>query len=86
MDDVRSSYLNQRLSGSYSGLDTFLRNNKRFQDKAAVEKELLKLDAFSLHRKVTSKFKRRRTLFRFANEILACDLKDISNITKENSN
>ena len=77
--------MDQRLNGSYSGIDTFMRNNQKFGDKAAVEKELEKLDTYSLHRKVTSKFKRRRTLFRFANEILACDLKDVANISKQNN-
>jgi len=38
-------------------------------DKRKVEQELQKLDAYALHKNVRSKFKRRRVLFHFINEV-----------------
>jgi Integrase core domain len=83
--DIRRSYLNQRFSGAFSGLSGFLKNRKKWTDRNAVAQELRKLDAYSLHRDVRRKFKRRRIFVQFINEIWAADLKDISTISKWNN-
>ena len=84
--EIRRSYLNKRFSGAFSGLSGFVQNRKKWTDKNEVVKELRKLDAYTLHRDVRKKFKRRRIMVHFINEIFCSDLKDISNISKWNNN
>lgn len=72
---VRRQYFNQKLSGSYSGLSGFLRNRK-FKDAKAVQEELLRLRAFSLHKPIRKKFQTRAVLVHFANFQLVTDLID----------
>ena len=82
---IRRSYLNQRFSGAFSGLSGFLRNRKTWTNKKKVEKELKQLNAYSLHKDIRRKFKRRRVLFNFINQTWASDLKDISTIAEWNN-
>lgn len=84
-NDVRRSFLNQRFSGSFSGLDGFLRNRKKWKDKNAVEKELKKLKSYALHAPVKNKFPRRRIKVQFEHEIYTSDLKDISSYASVNN-
>jgi len=81
---IRQSYLNQRFSGSYSGLSGFLRNRRKWRDKKIVDRELKKLNSYALHKPARKNFKRRRIMVHFINEIWAIDLKDISTISKDN--
>lgn len=72
---VRRQYLNTRLSGSFAGLSGFLRNRK-FSEAKAVQEELLRLRAFSLHKPIRKKFQTRSVLVHFANWQLVTDLID----------
>jgi len=82
---IRRSYLNQRFSGSFSGLSGFLKNRKRWNDKKVVEEELQKINAYALHKDIQRKFPRRKVMVNFINEIWSADLKDISNLAKYNN-
>ena len=82
--NITRTYLNQRFSGSYSGLSGFIKNRKTWKDRKVIDEELRKLDAYSLHRPVRRKFQRRKILVNFIGEIFASDLKDISSISQFN--
>jgi len=86
MSGPKSAYLNYKLAGSYSGLAGFMKNRKKWQDKAKVEEELRKIKGFALHKDVRSKFKRRHIKVHFIGEIFSADLKDISRISSDNNN
>jgi len=87
MSAYRRTYLNQRLSGSFSGLSGFLKNRKILTGKREeAQKELQKIRAYSLHKDIKHKFKRRPILVNFINEIWSSDLKDIRSIAKYNNN
>lgn len=73
--EIRRSYLNRRFTGAFSALSGFLRNRQKWKDRRKVDKELRKLESYSLHRPIRRKFKRRRTLVNFINEIWQADLK-----------
>ena len=83
-DDVKRSYLNQRLTGAFSLLSGFMKNRKQWNDKNAVEKELRKLSSYALHKPVRKKFKRRRVHVYFINETLSIDLKDLQSLSRYN--
>ena len=85
MGEIKRSYLNQRLSGSFSGVSGFVRNRKKWSDKKEVEAELRKLNAYALHKDVRTKFKRRPTSVHLINEVWASDLKDVSSLAEYNN-
>jgi len=84
--DIRRSYLNQRFSGSFSGLSGFLKNRKKWTSKAEVERTLRKLRGYALHKPIKKKFKRRKIMSFFINDVWGADLKDISTYSRENNN
>jgi len=83
---IKQAYLNRKFSGAFSGLTGFLKNRKKWKDAKKVLQVLRKLKAYSLHKDVRRKFKRRRILVNFRNQTWGSDLKDISSIAKENNN
>ena len=85
MSDVKKSYLNQTLSGSFSGVSGFLKNRKKFKDKQQVENELRKIRSFTLHKNIRRKFPRTPIKVLFLNETWSADLRDISNIKEHNN-
>ena len=75
--EIRRSYLSSRYSGSFGGLTTFMKNRKKWKDVKEVEKELQKLEGFSLHRPIRKKFKRNKIWAHYINSIWGADLADI---------
>lgn len=82
---IGRNYLNQRLAGSFSGLSGFMNNRKNWTDKKAVQQELRKIEAFSLHKNYKKRFPRRRVFVKFLNQTWTTDLADIQNIKRFNS-
>lgn len=85
MAEIRRTYLNARNSGSFSGIDSFLRNRKKWKNKEEVEKELQKIQAYSVHKLARKKFKRRPVKVLFLNEVWGSDLRDVSSIAEYNN-
>ena len=83
---VRKSYLNQRLSGAFSGISSFMKNRKNWKlNRKQTEKELRKINAYAVHRDARKNFKRRPILVDSINSIWQSDLKDISNSAEFNN-
>ena len=76
--------MNQLFSGSWSGLEGFMKNRKKWTDKKEVDRELRTLKGYALHKDVRKKFKRRRIMVNFQNEIFAADLKDVQKLADDN--
>ena len=85
MAEIRRTYLNARNSGSFSGIDSFLKNRKKWKNREEVEKELQKIQAYSVHKNARKKFKRRTVRVLFLNETWGSDLKDVSSIAEYNN-
>ena len=85
MAEIRRTYLNARNSGSFSGIDSFLRNRKKWKNQSEVEKELQKIQAYSVHKLARKKFKMRPVKVLFLNKVWGSDLGDISSITEFNN-
>ena len=54
-----------------------MKNRKKFKDKNEVEKELRKLNSYTLHKDVRKKFKRRPIIVHFSNDVWTADLKQL---------
>ena len=83
--EIRRTYVNTRMSGAFSGLNSFVKNRRKWKDKREVENELLKLEAFGIHRPVRKNFRRKRVVVHFINELWSCDLASVSKYAKENN-
>ena len=83
--EIRRTYVNTRMSGAFGGLDSFIKNRKKWKDKRQVENELIKLEAFAIHRPVRKRFQRRRVLVHFINELWSGDLASLSKFAKDNN-
>jgi len=83
MASIRKQFFNPKLSGSFSGAATFLKNRK-FKDKNEVIKELNSLNTYTLHKPVREKFKRRRVFVPFIDWQWCADLVDMQKYSKVN--
>lgn len=84
---IRKLYLNPRLSGSFSSVDTFIKNRKlEAEPRKKIEKALLQISSYYEHKFVRKKFKRRRVFVPFVNYQLQVDLVDVSRYKKANNN
>ena len=61
-----------------------MKNRKKWKDANDVEKELQKLEGFSLHRPIRKKFKRNKIWAHYINSIWGADLADIGKYEKFN--
>ena len=82
--EIRRSWLSSRYSGSFAGLSSFMKNRKKWKDAKHVEKELQKLEGFSLHRPIRKNFKRNKIWAHYFNSIWGADLADIAKHEKSN--
>ena len=85
MADVKRTYLNHVLSGSFSAVSGFMKNRLKYKDKTQVESELRKLRGFALHKPIRRKFKRTPIKILFLGETWSCDLRDVQNIAAYNN-
>jgi len=83
MAGIKQQYFNPKLSGSFSGVSTFLKNRK-FKDKRKVEEVLNTLREYVLHKPAPSKFKRRKVFIPFIDHQWAMDLIDMQKFKKQN--
>jgi hypothetical protein len=81
---IKRQYVNPNLTGSFSGIDSFIKHRKINQPKKDVERVLLSIPAYYQHRFLKTKFKRRRVFVPFINYQLMIDLADVSKYAKEN--
>lgn len=82
-------YYSTALPGSLSGLGKFqneLTANKKRYKSSSVSKWLQSQEAYTLHKPVIRKFKRRVTLVSGINDQFQCDLIDMQKFKKENDN
>lgn len=77
--------MNTRMSGAFGGLDTFVKNRKKWKDKRQVENELIKLESFAVHRPARKHFKRKRVVARFINELWSADLASLAKFARHNN-
>ena len=83
--EIRRTYVNTRMSGAFGGLDSFIKNRRKWSDKKQVENELIKLESFAIHRPVRKHFKRKRVVVHFINELWSGDLASLSKYAKDNN-
>ena len=81
---IKRLYFNPKLSGSYSGLGSFYNHRHLKLPKNVVEKELLKLPEYYLHRPAVKKFRKRRFMVFWPSFMYAFDLVDLQKYKKEN--
>jgi len=85
MSYVKRNYTNPKIPGAYSGLQGFVENRK-IKDKKAAATKLQELESYTLHKDIQYKFKRRKIIVNFMNELWAGDLKDITKFKGSNNN
>jgi hypothetical protein len=85
MTSIKAKWFNPKLSGSYSGVVSFLKNRNLKLPKDEVEKELLKLKEYYMYRPARSKFKKRRVLVFLPNWLVSLDLIDLQKYSSENN-
>lgn len=73
MTNVKKQYLNAAFSGSFSSLNSFFKSRK-FKNKSLVRKELLKIPAYYYHLPAKKKFRRRKIISLFRNQVWGADL------------
>lgn len=83
MSNIRCQYLSPKLTGSFSSYSTFLKNRK-FTDKKAVKKELMKLPFLYYHIPGKKKFRRRKIISLYRNMTWGIDLADLTRYSQEN--
>jgi hypothetical protein len=86
MQTIFNDYTNPELPGSFSGLSSFKKNNKKYKNNKLVEKVITSLPAYSLHKSIRYKFKRSKTMVEGIDDQWQVDLADMSNIAGSNSN
>ena len=83
---VRKTYLNQRLSGAFSGLSSFMKNRKNWKlNRKQTEKELRRINSFAVHRDARKHFKRRPMFVDSINSIWQADLKELGSLAEYNN-
>ena len=78
-ENILKLYTAVKQPGSFSGLSSFLKNNKGFTRREA-QNELIKLPAYSLHKAVKRKFVRQKTYVDGIDNTWQIDLVDVSNL------
>jgi len=78
-ENILKLYTSVNQPGSFSGLSSFIRNNKGFTSRE-VQNELSKLPAYSLHKAVKRKFLRQKTYVDGIDNTWQIDLVDVSNL------
>ena len=86
MAEIRRTWKNARLSGSFSGISGFMQNRKKWNNRKEVEKELSMLRGFALHRPIRIRFKRNKIWAHYTNSIWGADLWDCQKFAKHNKN
>lgn len=83
---LKNLYENPSNPGSFTGFNKFSKSIaiKRFKPKD-IKSFLSKNDAYSLHKKKTKKFRRRRVIVSGIDDTWEADLIDVSSIKKENN-
>ena len=85
MAGVKQKYFNPKLSGSYSGLKSFIKNRKISNSKE-VKSQVEKLKEYYLFKPIRRKFPRRRVLVHEPKHQIAFDLIDLIRYSKWNNN
>ena len=82
--EIKNKYTNPRLSGSFAGINSFIKNRKIKASRKAVERVLLSIPSYYHHRFVKNKFQRRRVFVPFVNYSIQIDLADVSRYSSSN--
>ena len=79
MNDIKNKYTDIINPGSFSGVNSFIKNNPKFKINE-VKKALESIEAYTLHKPVIKKFARTKTIVNAIDESWQIDLIDVNNL------
>ena len=81
---LRPVFYDAKHPGSYGGVDSTFRANKKKAKRAKIQQWLSTQDAYTLHKMAVRKFRRRRVIVGSIDQQFQADLVDVSKLAKYN--